>query len=253
MVSPLTAADDEDIGFDIGADAEDDMLTGGVGYAVQAPGSVLDPTDLSPVYDAALQRLRAQRSGLSGKQRLGALLVGFGQPTRHGKWQEGAANAALMLSQQTLAAREQDEKRRLKLEELMTQRDIAGARSKGALEIARMKAGQGGKLNADQVKRMGYAQTLFPDKSEEELRRLLYSPKVDYMMMRGGVAAAAASQGLAVGDALHSVEDAIAPPPPPGATVASLRQEAIDAIAKGAPRDGVLQRLRSAGVPTEGI
>lgn len=243
MAGPLTAADDytfeetEDLGMD-------GMDLGFEEMSVEPIGAGTD--GIAGAYDAAIERLRAQRSGLSGKERIGALLVGFGQPTRSGKWQEGVANAAQLLLQQKLASRQADEARRMKLEELMARRDVDVAKAGNARDLATIRAnaaaGKGKSLNAEQIKRMGYAKRAFPGKSDEELMTMLYEPVIDRLMVAPQIAASAASGGY---DASQYM--------PPGLTVAELQQQARDALAKGAPRDQVIQRLRQWAIPIEGI
>lgn len=135
-MDPLTAADPDEDAFAL--DIEEEQTP--TGYEVDVSEGV---ADLTPVYDAAIQRLRAQRGGMSARQRLGALLVGFGQPTRHGKWQEGVSNAALTMFQLSQQQRERDERRREQLERLQTQREVAGIRSKAQIEAARIRAAKG--------------------------------------------------------------------------------------------------------------
>lgn len=263
MPGALTAADED---FDLGVGADEEEMAGGSGadpYAIDVASSG-GIADLTPAYDAAIARLRQQRAGMSTKERLGALLVGFGRPTQSGKWQEAASNAAQQLLQQRLLDRERAEKRQTELDRLMGARDVAGIRSKAQIEAARIRAGAvgkggaGGLKDADQRKRFGYAKMLFPGKTDEEYMGLLYSPKIDYMMMRPGVASSAASQGVDVSEALGSVESAIVPKevqaatsagPPPGMNVLQLQQEALDAVKSGKDRAMVVDRLRKWNVP----
>lgn len=138
MPGPLTAADDYNFDeTDYGVDGVTNEDVNVSPYGVDVSSGI---ADLSPVYDAAIQRLKDQRSGLSSRERLGALLVGFGQPTRHGKWQEGVSNAAQVLFQQSTAQKTADEKRRSELERLQNARDIAGIRTKAQIRAAEIRA-----------------------------------------------------------------------------------------------------------------
>jgi hypothetical protein len=242
MLGALTAADNPD---SLEVFEEEQELTP-QGYDIGVSEGIV--ADLSPAYDAAIQRLRDQRRGLSARERLGALLVGFGQPTRTGKWQEGASNAASVLMSQAGERRKEDETRRREIDRLMNAREIAKMRSNATLEAARLRGSSssagtvgGRKLNADEVKRFGYAKRLFPGKTDEELVGMLYEPGVDNLMQQPQINAALAGGGYDV------------PEPPPGYTVQGLRDDAAKALASGAPRDAVIARLRKWGVPTEGL
>lgn len=224
MAGPLTAADDynfEDMDFGVDGVETEDVNVETDPYAVDVSGAVADYT---PVYQRAIERLRSQREGMTSRQRLGALLVGFGQPTRSGKWQESLGNASQLLFQQTLAQRERDERRREKLAELESRMDVAGVRTKAQIEAARIRADAakakvgatdpitlalGHKPDADERRRIGHALRLFPGKTGQDLVGLLYSPKVNFMMMQAGVAGAAANGGNDPRAALKSVQSAI--------------------------------------------
>ena len=132
MFGALTAADPTDEFL------EEDIEESPTGFEVGVSEGIV--ADLTPVYDAAIQRLRQQRQGLSAKERLGALLVGFGQPTRHGKWQEGVSNAASLLFQQSMGRRKEDEARRSELERLTNAREVAKIRSSAQIEAAKIRA-----------------------------------------------------------------------------------------------------------------
>lgn len=132
MVGALTAADEEDFVYD-----EEAQVTP-TGYEVGVSEGMV--ADLTPAYDAAIQRLREQRRGLSARERLGALLVGLGQPTRSGRWQDQVANAGSLLFQQSLARRQEDEARRRELERLMNAREVAKIRSGAAVRAAEIRA-----------------------------------------------------------------------------------------------------------------
>lgn len=183
--------DDEDTGALAGSDAEDALTP--EDFSVGAAGT----SGIGAAYDAAIKRLLAQRSGLSTRERIGAALVGFGQPNRHG-WRGGVSNAAQVLLQQSLMARKEDEARRAQLEKLMLGRDVASARAASALEIAKLKKPEP-KLAADtdQRMRLGYARRLFPGKADDVLvaQNLLYDPRVDKAMFQVYGARAAAGAG----------------------------------------------------------
>lgn len=240
MFGALTAADPDEF-------IEEDIEATPTGFEVGVSEGIV--ADLTPAYDAAIKRLREQRGGLSAKERLGALLVGFGQPTRHGKWQESLGNASQMLFQQSLARRKEDEDRRSQLEKLMSAREIAKIRANATVTAAEKRAAAtaagatgGGRLNSDQIKRMGYAKRVFPGVPETELVSKLYEPVIDRLMTAPQIAASAAGAGYDADEFM-----------PPGSTVAEMQAEAKNAIAKGAPRDDVLERLRRWGVPVEGL
>lgn len=249
MIGPLTAADTESELF------EEEVEQTPSGYEVGVSEGVV--ADLTPVYDQAIARLREQRRGLSARERLGALLVGFGQPTRHGKWQEGAANAAQLLFQQSIGRRKEDEDRRRELERLTNAREVAKIRSNAAIEAAKIRAGAKGdgaasaivsalgrKPNADEVKRIGIVSNRRPNFTPEEVVKSMYEPWVERLIVSPQIGAAAAGAGYTE-DAKSFL--------PPNMTVAELLNQARDALAKGAPRDQVLDRLRSYGVSTEGL
>lgn len=118
---------------DLDAAADDEMLAG-EDLAVGALGS----SGISAAYDAAIKRLLAQRSGLTSRERLGAALVGFGQPSPHG-WRGGVANASQALLAQSLQERKQDELRRAQLEKLMLGRDVSSSKDATAMAIAKLK------------------------------------------------------------------------------------------------------------------
>lgn len=188
-MGPLSFEDDEEA-LATGADemlAGEDLTVGALGAS-----------GISAAYEAAIKRLLAQRSGLSSRERLGAALVGFGQPSRHG-WRGGVANASQMLLQQAMQARKQDEERRAQLEKLMLGRDVASAKDATALKVAEIRANKPPKLanDTDQRMRLGYAKRLFPNLSEDEIvkRNLLYDPRVDQQMFRVYGARSAAMAG----------------------------------------------------------
>lgn len=94
---------------------------------VQAPGTGEPPPipngeAIRAIYRKASERLRAQRSGLSGREQIGSLLVGFGQPTQSGRWQDAVANAANTLLQQKLKSRDRDASR----EDLLAKYELEG-------------------------------------------------------------------------------------------------------------------------------
>lgn len=257
MPGPLTAADDfniEDYSVNAnGVDSVDDLNVDQTPYGVDISNGV---ADLSPVYDAAIQRLKAERGGLSNRERLGALLIGFGQPTRHGRWQEGVSNAANVLFQQTLAQKTSDEKRRSELERLMNARDIAGVRSAATIKAAEIRAAASGatkgsiaalghKPNADEIKRMGIIQNRRPNYTPEQVVKEMYEPWVENLLLQPDLAKAAITGGYP--------EDAAKYTPPAGATIKDLRDQAAEALRQGAPRDKVIERLRGLGISTEGL
>lgn len=218
MFGALTAADPDEF-------IEEDIEATPTGFEVGVSEGIV--ADLTPAYDAAIKRLREQRGGLSAKERLGALLVGFGQPTRHGKWQESLGNASQMLFQQSLARRKEDEDRRSQLEKLMSAREVAKIRANATTEAARIRAekaaaasGEGSpivaalgrKPNADEVKRIGYAQRLWPELPPQEIAKMLYHPKVEVFMLRPSVVSGAASQGFDVDAALGTLGQGVGAP-----------------------------------------
>lgn len=135
MLGALTAAD----GFTDPDALEEEQRSAPTGYEVGVSSGIV--ADLTPVYDAAIRRLREQRQGMSARERLGALLVGFGQPTRSGKWQESVGNASQLLFQQSMARRKEDVDRRRELERLMNAREVARIRSQASVEAAKVRAG----------------------------------------------------------------------------------------------------------------
>lgn len=271
-MGPLTAADDDeesgaldDPDFNVDFSGMDYGSPGD--FAVGAMGSGMSPNDIAGVYTQAADLLKQQRRGLSGREKLGALLVGFGQPTRSGHWQEAVGNASQLLLQQTLAQRAKDDERRQQLANMLLRGKIADSQNARALEVARIKAqGSGaatGKLDADQKKRLGYVQLQNPEMPIEEAIKHLYDPHIDYMMMRPGIISSAASGGFDPRAALESTEAAIGggvPPaavtaagPPAGMTAETAFAQAAEAIANGAPRAQVIARLKAWGFPTEGL
>ena len=247
MIGPQTAADiDNEF-------AVEEMEQTPSGYEVGVSEGVV--ADLTPVYDAAIQRLREQRRGLSARERLGALLIGFGQPTRHGRWQDAAANAAGMLFQQSLGRRKEDEDRRRELERLTNAREVAKIRSNATIEAARIRAAKNGgsdtlltalghKPNADEIKRLGIVRNRRPNFTPEQAVQSMYEPWVDRILVAPQIGAAAAGAGYA-----KDAESFL----PPAMTVAEMRQWAEKSIAQGAPRDAVFDRMRQFGVPTDGL
>lgn len=189
-MGPLSYGEEEDDTLGLEEEGVSDLLAGDA-LSVGATGA----SGIGAAYDAAIKRLLAQRQGLSRSQMVGAALLGFSQPSRHG-WRNSVVNAANMVSKQALSEREKDEKRRAQLEKLMMGRDIASAKDATALEVAKIRSNKPPKLanDTDQRMRLGYAQRLFPGKTPEQIvgENLLYDPRVDKAMFRVyGVRAAA--------------------------------------------------------------
>lgn len=105
----------------VGGDSGDDTLSGDSGddsgYAVLPatnPSDVADllaqHPDLSPIsssIERAIATLKAQRAGLSTREKLASLLIGFGQPSQHG-FKGAVANASKNLLLNSIAARKND-------------------------------------------------------------------------------------------------------------------------------------------------
>lgn len=128
-MDPLTAADEYD--FEVEGETPDG------GFAVQGVGEDFDQkfaeqSQIAAALGQAAEALKAQRSGLSGRQRLGALLLGFAQPTKRGKWQEYVVNAATALGQRSVAQQALDEKRRQELARMENAQKIAMIRANAA-------------------------------------------------------------------------------------------------------------------------
>lgn len=208
MDGALTAADTEDV------TVEDELAVSPTGFEVGVSQGMV--ADLTPAYDQAIQRLREQRKGLSARERLGALLVGFGQPTRGKRWQDAAANAGAAVMEAKLQRRKEDADRRRELERLMSAREVAqiraGAKGAATGPTNDIVVALGRRPNSDEIKRIGYAQRLWPEMSPQDLVKMLYHPKVETFMLRPSVVTSAATQGMDPGAALESLGTAVGAP-----------------------------------------
>lgn len=101
------------------------------------------PNDIAAGYQAAIDRLKAQRSGLSNREKLATLLIGFGQPTTHG-WREGVSNAAGALLKQSQTAQDDDAKRQA----LIAKYQAEMGSKVNAGQVAMMRAGQAAQKDA---------------------------------------------------------------------------------------------------------
>lgn len=104
----------------------DDAPTGALQAASQlavTPSGSGDYSGVLKQLNAATQRLKDQRSGLTMQQKISALLTGYAQPSAHTGWQSGVANAAANLQAQTLARQKADASR----DDLISKYDLMAA------------------------------------------------------------------------------------------------------------------------------
>lgn len=201
-LGPLTAADDDDTSGAL--DVSFDPATSG-GYnldqtddlSADYPGA----SSIAAGYRAAVERLKAQRAGLSGDEKLGALLLGFGQPVRRGgNWRDSVSNAAQSLMANTLAAKKDDRAREALIAKYTAEAGPKAATGQAALDRANKPADL--VKDGQQRTRLGYARNIFPGLTDKELveGNYLYDPKVEKLLLRLYGARSAAAVGEEVDD-----------------------------------------------------
>lgn len=198
VFGPLTAADD-------GGDDDLDPPLDDAAFAMD-PGAISslaakypDASAIRDSYEAGIARLKAQRTGLTGREKLAVALAGFAQPSQHG-FRGAVANAASALVQQNALARKQDLAREALIAKYMTEEGPKLV--SGAAAMAKANKPPDLTKDTDQRMRMGYARRMFPGKTDDEIAasNLLYDPKVDQQMIRIYGARASATAGEDVGD-----------------------------------------------------
>ena len=191
-----------------------------------------------------LQELRKQRVGPSESEKWWALASALATPVARG---QGRFGQVLGNVAQSMTAYEGARSKENKEKDALIARYELGLASledkaQTALETAKLKAkSAGGLKDADQRKRLGYVQMLYPKLSLEEQMspRLLYSSAVERMMMRPGVLTSAYTSGTA------PPEDFMVPTE---AQQQAIIQQGYEAIKKGAKPADVAARMRDLGI-----
>lgn len=159
---------------------------------------------IGDAYDQAIANLRAQRTGLSTKEKLSALLAGFGTPTPGGIGNQ-LSNAARSLLLQKAQANKLDQARQALISKYLADKGVKMTTAADAEAKAAEKSTSGAP-NPEEKVRLGYARNYFPNVPDDQImaRNLMYDPKVNTAILGWKQATPMAAAG--------DVQPSVAPP-----------------------------------------